>query len=231
MNQFYLDKIRKFEGFTARATWDYQQDTNGYGTKAQYPGEVIDKAEADRRFHAEVEKARAAVARFAPQLDEGSAAALTSLTFNAGQKWMKSGLGQSIKSGDLDTAKAIFKTYVNAGGQALPGLQARRNSEAEWFGNRGSQATVIADAVSKTAGPADQIAASATPSRSSVTAVATRAVERTTDRSARPNLLGAEVLLSELQLAAIRTSNRPWEMRAKVKADEHPTALGRLRSA
>jgi lysozyme len=219
MNQFYLDKIRTFEGFTARAAWDYQQDTNGYGTKAQYPGEVIDKAEAERRFHAEVEKARAAVARFAPHLDEGSAAALTSLTFNAGQKWMKSGLGQSIKAGDLDSAKAIFKTYVNAGGQVLSGLQTRRNSEAEWFGNRSSGAAVIADAPS------------AALDRSSATSAATHAAERTTDRSARHNLLGAEVLLSELQLAAIRSSNRPWELRAKAKADEQPNALGRLRSA
>jgi lysozyme len=238
MNQNYLDKIRGFEGFAARATWDYQQNTNGYGTRARYADEVIDKTEAERRFQTEIENARAAVTRFAPQLDEGSAAALTSLTFNSGQKWMTSGLGQSIKAGDLDTARAIFKTYVYAGGQVLPGLQARRLSEAEWFGTAGN-------AIAKGSGVADRSGAigatqstgglrrwdvAVRPGDSSVSVhagsgqrfwkygepAATAFVGENSPSASsgaggdqfRDNSLGAAILLHDLQMAAVRASSR-----------------------
>jgi GH24 family phage-related lysozyme (muramidase) len=238
MNQNYLDKIRGFEGFAARATWDYQQNTNGYGTKARYAGEVIDTTEAERRFQTEIENARAAVTRFAPKLDEGSAAALTSLTFNAGQKWMTSGLGQSIKTGDLDTARAIFKTYVYAGGQVLPGLQVRRLSEAEWFGT-------ARNTIAQGSGPADRSGAIGTtqspdglrrwdvavrPSEDSVSVHAGsgqrfgKQVEPTTTAfvgenspsassgaggdRSRDNSLVAAILLHKLQMAALRASSR-----------------------
>lgn len=134
MKTQYLDAIRSFEGFTERAAWDYKQYSSGYGTRARFAGEVIDKAEAELRFQTEIAKAREAVMRFAPALDDGSTAALTSLTHNAGTGWMRSGLGQAIKSGDITAAKAIFQRYVHAGGEVLPGLVRRRVAEAEWFG-------------------------------------------------------------------------------------------------
>lgn len=135
MQSSYLDAIRKFEGFTQKAEWDYAQHTNGFGTKALYPGEVIDKAEADRRFSAEISSARAIVERHAADLDEGTKAALTSLTFNAGDKWTRSGLGEAVRSGDLDGARELFLQYNKAGGEALPGLVARRVAEAAWIGS------------------------------------------------------------------------------------------------
>jgi lysozyme len=135
MNSFYLDAIKKFEGFAQRAEWDYAQHTNGYGTRALFPGEVIDRAEAERRFQIEIKEARAIVERNAPDADEGTKAALTSLTFNAGDKWTRSGLGEALRQGDTETARELFLQYNKAGGQALPGLVARRAAEAEWFGN------------------------------------------------------------------------------------------------
>ena len=63
MNPVYLDTIRRFEGFTDRAQWDYAQHTNGYGTRALYPGEVIDKAEAERRFQSEIADVRGEIER------------------------------------------------------------------------------------------------------------------------------------------------------------------------
>lgn len=136
MNVHYLETIKRFEGFTAAAKWDFAQHSNGYGTKALYPGEVISKAEAEQRFAAEISSARAAVTRFAPGLDEGTEAALTSLTYNAGPGWMRSGLGAAIKAGDLDAAKQIFVQYVHAGGQRLAGLEARRAAEVQWIGQQ-----------------------------------------------------------------------------------------------
>jgi lysozyme len=130
----YLETIKRFEGFAPEAKWDFAQHSNGYGTKALYPGEVITKSEAEQRFAAEIGIARAAVARFVPGLDEGTEAALTSLTFNAGPGWMRAGLGAAIKAGDLESAKRLFVQYVNAGGQRLAGLEARRAAEVQWIG-------------------------------------------------------------------------------------------------
>lgn len=52
----YLDAIKQFEGYTAKARWDYAQNSNGYGTRARFAGEVIDKAEAERRFADEIKR-------------------------------------------------------------------------------------------------------------------------------------------------------------------------------
>src|SRR5687767_9934460 len=108
MNSLHLKSIRTFEGFTAQAQWDYAQHSNGYGTRALYPGEVIDRAEAERRFQSEIASARAVVERHAANADEGTKAALTSLTFNAGEKWTRDGLGDAVRRGDMDAVRSLF---------------------------------------------------------------------------------------------------------------------------
>jgi GH24 family phage-related lysozyme (muramidase) len=135
MDSRFLDTIKRFEGFAAQAKWDYAQFTNGYGTKALHPGETVSKLEADRRFQKEIADAARLVDRFSPNLDPGTRAALTSLTFNAGPKWMSAGLGQAIKSGNFDEGRQIFLQYNKAGGEVLPGLVRRRLEEANWFGS------------------------------------------------------------------------------------------------
>ena len=135
MHSYYLDAIRNFEGFTPKASWDYAQFSNGYGTKARFDGEVIDRAEAERRFKTEISEARQIVERAAPHVDEGTKAALTSLTYNAGTTWVRSGLGEAVRAGDLDSVREIFQKYNKAGGDVLPGLVRRRTEEAQWIGN------------------------------------------------------------------------------------------------
>ena len=130
----YLTAIQKFEGFSQRTSWDYAQYTNGFGTKARSPTETISKAEAESRFKVEIEEARNLVEGFAPNLDVGTKAALTSLTFNAGTAWMKSGLGRAVQGGELNQVRDIFVQYNKAGGQVLPGLVARRAAEVLWIG-------------------------------------------------------------------------------------------------
>ena len=130
------DFMRRHEGFTPRAQWDYAQHSNGYGTRARYPGEEISREEAERRFQTEKAQARAIVEQFAPQLDEGSKAALTDLTYNAGDKWTRSGLGEAVRSGDLDRAKSLYLQYTKAGGETLPGLVRRRQEGAALFGSQ-----------------------------------------------------------------------------------------------
>lgn len=135
MHSFYLDAIRNFEGYTPQAKWDYAQLSNGYGTKARFAGEVIDRVEAERRFQSEVSAARSIVEKAAPHVDEGTKAALTSLTYNAGTAWIESGLGDAVRRGDLEAARDIFQQYNKAGGSTLPGLVNRRSQEALWIGN------------------------------------------------------------------------------------------------
>lgn len=133
----YDTAIKGFEGFAPRASWDYKQNSVGWGTRARAPNETIDPAEAQRRYDEEIAKAHGIVKSFAPNVDHGTAAALTSLTFNAGDDWTRSGLGNAIKTGDLDRARASFLQYVNAGGQPLDGLRKRRAAEVAWIGSGG----------------------------------------------------------------------------------------------
>ncbi len=133
LGDLYDAQIKKFEGYTPRATWDYKQSSVGWGTRARAPNEVIDQTEAQRRYDEEIAKAHGLVRSFAPNLGAGPAAALTSLTYNAGGDWMKSGLGRAIQAGDMDRAKSLFLQYVNAGGKPLEGLRNRRAAEVGWF--------------------------------------------------------------------------------------------------
>ncbi len=141
MHSFYLDAIRNFEGYTPQASWDYAQFSNGYGTRAKFAGEVIGPAEAERRFQSEISAARSIVEKAAPHLDDGTKAALTSLTYNAGTSWIGSGLGDAVRRGDLDAVRDIFKQYNKAGGEVLPGLVSRRAQEALWIGNADAAGT------------------------------------------------------------------------------------------
>jgi lysozyme len=133
----YIDAIKGSEGYAPNASWDYKQYSSGYGTKAQPGDENIPadqrKQVYEQRFQDEVGKAANSVDSFAPNLPPGVRAALTSLTYNAGPGWQQSGLGEAVKSGDLDKAQQIFLQYNKAGGQTDPGLVARRQREAAWF--------------------------------------------------------------------------------------------------
>jgi len=130
----FIGAIKTSEGFTAQAKWDYKQHTNGFGTKAEYPGEVIDTATANKRFNKAIEQAAAIVDRVNPNLDPGSRAAMITLTFNAGNAWENAGLGAAIRAGDIPKAKELFLQYNRAGGEVNEGLVQRRAREASWFG-------------------------------------------------------------------------------------------------
>ena len=140
MHHSYLDAIKSFEGFTPKAQWDYAQFSNGYGTKALYAGEAISPEEAERRFAAEIAAARSIVEKHAAGWDEGTKAALTSLTFNAGTRWVTSGLGDAVRSQDIEAVRERFLQYTKAGGEVLPGLVRRRLAEFDWIGTGGGGA-------------------------------------------------------------------------------------------
>lgn len=128
--------LRRREGFNPRAYNDYKQMSIGYGTRAR-PGETsISREEAESRLREEAERARSLVQGFGALMTPQQERALTSLTYNAGTKWMNSGLGQAVKAGDWEAAADRLRQYNKAGGQVLPGLQSRRDEEASWITGR-----------------------------------------------------------------------------------------------
>lgn len=126
--------VKKQEGFVAKATWDYKQYTNGYGTKAADANEVVTEEVAEQRLQDELGKALTAVKAFVPAgTPVGVEQGLTDATFNLGTAWMKAGLGAAVKAGDWKTAAEHLLQYNHAGGAVLDGLTKRRQAEVAMF--------------------------------------------------------------------------------------------------
>jgi GH24 family phage-related lysozyme (muramidase) len=126
------EAVKRFEGFTPSAQWDFKQYSSGYGTRAQ-PGETIDRATAEVRLNQELARAAEIVDRVNPNLPPGARDAMISLTFNAGADWVNAELGERIRAGDLEGAKQRFVQYNRAGGQVNETLVRRRAEEVQWF--------------------------------------------------------------------------------------------------
>ena len=133
LDQRLIDEVKSFEGFTAKATWDFHQWTNGWGTKAHRPHEVITHEEADRRLLIELGAAQAQVDHYKPDLPPGVRRALTDLTFNSGNAWMHHDLGADVQREAWSAVETTLKEYRHAGGRILPDLAKRRATEISWF--------------------------------------------------------------------------------------------------
>lgn len=135
-----VDMIKQFEaggapkGFHEKAYWDYGQWSIGYGTKAK-PGEVIDKAEAERRLANELASHRSRVMAHAEkhgyQFTPHQIDALTSFDYNTGS------LEQLTANGTRKPEEIASKmlAYVKADGKTLKGLVNRRKAESNLFQN------------------------------------------------------------------------------------------------
>lgn len=135
VTQRLIDVVKKFEGFTPTALWDYKQYTNGYGTRAQTPTETITVAVAEIRLRRELGLAADRVETFAPNAPLGVKQALTDLTFNEGTTWTGAGLGECVLKGDWSGASERLLMYNRAGGEFKQALYSRRRAEASWFVN------------------------------------------------------------------------------------------------
>lgn len=124
--------VQGFEGWNPKAYGDYKQWSVGFGTKARHPGEVIDRAEGERRLDSELAAARGYVSKTFPSLAPHQSDALTSFTYNLGPGWMNqpTRLRAAVERGDYPAAAAVMKEYNKAGGAMLPGLAKRREAEA-----------------------------------------------------------------------------------------------------
>lgn len=131
-----VDFIKKAEGFSAKAYWDYKQWSIGYGTKANSPTETITESEAIQRLTDEIHKADKLITdKYGTNLPLGQHQALLDLTYNAGSGWEESSLGHAVEIQKIDTIKADILLYNHAGGQVNDGLTKRRETEITWFDN------------------------------------------------------------------------------------------------
>jgi GH24 family phage-related lysozyme (muramidase) len=136
VDQGLVNFIKKEEGFTAKAKWDYKQYSIGYGTKANSATEVITEPEAMARLTVEIDKAYTLVQKVIPPgTPIGIVQALTDLTYNAGPGWETQSLGAAVKAAKWDTVKADILLYNHAGGVVNAGLTTRRETEVSWFDN------------------------------------------------------------------------------------------------
>jgi lysozyme len=130
----FVEAIKRSEGLDLTAKFDFKQASYGYGTRAPYVGARTTKEQAERDLDVDLTKAAKVVDAVNPNLDPGTRAALTSLTFNAGSAWTTGTLGQRIRAGDVEGAKQPFLAYIHAGGAPLRALGDRRAQEVSWFG-------------------------------------------------------------------------------------------------
>ena len=144
----FVAGIKQSEGYKDKPYWDVNHWSVGYGTRASGPNETPDRFTLETRFEDELTKAADVVDKFAPHLDQGTRAALISLTYNTGQKWTTQGLGDAIKAGDLMKAQQLFLQYNNVNGQPDQSVANRRLREAQWIGQDAPPNVSKADAAS-----------------------------------------------------------------------------------
>lgn len=152
-----IDQIKEFEGYREQPYWDQKQYTSGYGTKANAPDERIDQATAEQRLQTAIAAAAAHVDSVNPNLPQGARDALISLTYNAGPGWAKAGLGDLVRAGDLEGARARLLQYNKAGWEVNPALVKRRAAEAAWFDGQPAQQGPLQPAPVSPVSPAQAI--------------------------------------------------------------------------
>ena len=122
--------IKRWEGYSAKAYWDYQQWSIGYGTRS-FEGEEITENEASRRFKEALEKYNEILfSKLSRYPSKGAKTALLSAVYNLGG----SGISPVIRhynEGNSEMAANLLRRYHYAGGKPLPALIARRNAEAD----------------------------------------------------------------------------------------------------
>jgi lysozyme len=133
------------------------------------------------------------------------------LTFNAGDKWARSGLGEAVRSGDLDTVRALFLEYNKAGGKELPGLSDRRAVEALWIGNSdaadGSTAASAATPYAVRVGAGPSTVGSVRPGIAAMALALANPADAQTPRSVAPAADTAPAAdASAMQAAPLRAS-------------------------
>ena len=133
--------IKRFEDFKSKASFDFKQDTNGFGTIASFAGEEIDIEEAQTRLMERVNSDEAYIKSFGERYnydwEDNEIAALTSFIYNLGRGALDQVTGRDDEDGVGSRTKEeiadAMLLYTRAGGNVLPGLVRRRQDEHDVF--------------------------------------------------------------------------------------------------
>jgi len=144
-----IEMIKGFEGFYAKAYWDYSQWTIGYGSFAGSNPEkpdiaVITVEQADARLREQIVKyegyVNAFLNKYSITVNQNQFDALVSFTYNFGNVWatygdfrLKTYLINGVENYTDQEITDAFTAWCHAGGQVLPGLVIRRQKEAAYF--------------------------------------------------------------------------------------------------
>ena len=136
--------IKEFEGFSAKAVYDYSQYSIGYGSAcnpADYPNGIT-KTQADKLLREEITELELHlnkfVSKYALLLSQQQFDALVSFTYNLGTNWMNntSTFRTAVINGQLGNDFIFAITmWCNAGGVINKGLIQRRLAEANLYLN------------------------------------------------------------------------------------------------
>lgn len=131
-----ISSVKDIEGFTAKAEWDYKQNSVGYGTRAKQAGETLTEAQADQRLREELTMHAARVDEAAKsygfKLSEGQRNALISFDFNTGQA--EDVIGSSASIDEIKRRLPLYHKVTEGGKKvASKGLIARRAKELAMF--------------------------------------------------------------------------------------------------
>ncbi|KAL8730568.1 MAG: hypothetical protein Q9166_004022 [cf. Caloplaca sp. 2 TL-2023] len=135
-----VDFIAGFEGFRANFYNDAAGvRTIGYGHACQTAGECdnikapITEAEGKRILNSDADEFEKCVNEdVTVAINQNQFDALVSFAFNLGCGNLAN-IAKTLNANDFSGATAQMKKYVNAGGEALPGLVRRRNAEVDLF--------------------------------------------------------------------------------------------------
>ncbi|WP_301101997.1 lysozyme [Propionivibrio sp.] len=143
-----IDLAKRFEGFERKVKRGTEITaipyvcpagfwTIGYGHLCDPKHLPIVEAEAEVYLACDLKSALAATLRYCPVLateQEGRLAAIVDFTFNLGAgRLQTSTLRRRINQRDWAAAATELRRWVYGGGRVLPGLLARRATEAAWL--------------------------------------------------------------------------------------------------
>ena len=130
-HQQVLEFIIKQEGFHQICIDEGSQFTNGYGTKAKYEGEVIDRQEALKRLEIYYLKKLKYTKKTYPNFTESQARVVTAVFFNLGSASKKPNLHKALIKSSLPKIKEHLITCIGKNPKYKKGLTNRRKREIE----------------------------------------------------------------------------------------------------
>ena len=134
------DYIKSHEGLSLEPYWDYKGYSAGYGhlfpgTTKGNPPPTLTQSEADAYFSQDIAKYSGAVAKnFGDTLTDNQMTAMTSFAYNLGVGILPR-FKSLVASGDTKGVTDKMRLYNKAGGKVHPGLEKRRNDEANLYAN------------------------------------------------------------------------------------------------